>query len=80
MLRLTALLIALAFAIPSAGPGLAASTAPTTTKSDKPAATKKAPPDAPFFAAYNFWRYSSALSRCGWPAVLNARKHRCVGS
>jgi competence protein ComEA len=45
MLRLIALLIALAFALASAGPGLAASTAPTTKKSDKPAATKKAPLD-----------------------------------
>jgi hypothetical protein len=43
MLRLAALLIALAFALASAGPGLAASAAPTTKKSDKPAATTKAP-------------------------------------
>jgi DNA uptake protein ComE-like DNA-binding protein len=44
MLRLLALLIALAFTLASAGPGVAGGKAPTT-KSDKPAATKKAPLD-----------------------------------
>jgi competence protein ComEA len=44
MLRVIALLIALAFTLASAGPGFAGGKAPTT-KSEKPAATKKEPLD-----------------------------------
>jgi competence protein ComEA len=45
MVRLIALLISLAFALTSTGPVLAAGSKAPTTKSDKPAAAKKAPLD-----------------------------------